>query len=123
MCFLLKVKSEKLQDYLKAHDVWPEMLEAMTQAGIRNYSLFHRSDGLIVGYFESDNVEKSLQAIGQTEVNQRWQKYMAEYFESSGGDVNESSEMLKTVFLYGLIEKELYGRSAQRDIQPVRKGC
>jgi L-rhamnose mutarotase len=34
----------------QAHvQVWPEMLEALRQSGWRNYSLFLRPDGLLVG--------------------------------------------------------------------------
>lgn len=46
ICFLFKVKSEKLDEYKMRHrEVWPEMLDAMRQSGWRNYSLFLRPDG------------------------------------------------------------------------------
>ena len=36
--------------------VWPEMLDALSDAGWRNYSLFVRpDDGLVVGYLETDD--------------------------------------------------------------------
>lgn len=89
-CFLLKVKKEKLADYLKAHDpVWPEMLDALREAGIRNYSLFYRPDGLLVGYLEGDDIAKSLDAVGRTDANRRWQAYMAPFFEGKSGDLKE----------------------------------
>ena len=49
VCFLLRVQPERLEEYLQAHQVWPEMLDAMHNAGIRNYSMFYRKDGLLVG--------------------------------------------------------------------------
>ena len=39
--FVLKVRPEKIDEYIDAHrTVWPEMLEALRAAGIRNYSIF-----------------------------------------------------------------------------------
>ena len=89
-CFLLKVKKELVQEYLKAHDpVWPEMLDALRDAGIRNYSMFCRPDGLLVGYLEADNVQESLEKVGATEVNARWQAQMARFFEGGSGDMQK----------------------------------
>src|SRR5690625_7033311 len=60
-CFLLQVRPEKLTDDVAAHqEVWEGMREALTEAGWRNYSLFlRREDGLVVGYFEADNADRS----------------------------------------------------------------
>jgi len=52
--FVLKVKSEKITEYKTRHQrVWPEMLAALRRAGWRNYSLFMRADGTLLGYFET----------------------------------------------------------------------
>jgi len=80
------VKRNRLQDYLKAHDVWPELRAEMSRAGLRNYSMFYRADGLIVGYLEGDDIQKSLRQISATEVSARWEAGMAEFFE--GGNVD-----------------------------------
>ena len=87
VCFLLQVRPEMLEEYLANHQVWPEMLAAMHEAGIRNYSLFHRPDGLCVGYFEAADPENSLNRLGKTDVNRRWQAGMARYFGSGSGDL------------------------------------
>jgi L-rhamnose mutarotase len=88
-CFLLQVKKDRLADYLKAHDVWPEMRQAIHASGIRNYSMFYRPDGLLVGYLEGENIRESLRKAGQTDVNARWQAHMAEFFESGSGDMQK----------------------------------
>ena len=55
VCFHLQVRPERLGEYKERHRaVWPEMLEALSAAGWRNYSLFLRQDGLLVGYLETD---------------------------------------------------------------------
>jgi len=100
VCFLLRVKPERVKEYLQAHDVWPEMLAAMRQAGIRNYSMFvRRNDGLLVGYFEADDPKKSLAEVGRTEVNRRWQEKMAPFFASGSGDMESGGlEWLEPFF-------------------------
>jgi L-rhamnose mutarotase len=82
--FLLKVKKEKLEEYKKHHQiVWPEMLEALRQAGWHNYSIFVREDGLLFGYFETEQSLQAAQAkMAAKEVNTRWQIFMAPYFDS-----------------------------------------
>ena len=46
VCFLLKVRKEKIAEYKQRHaEVWPEMLSALTATGWRNYSIFLREDG------------------------------------------------------------------------------
>jgi len=87
-CFLLQAKSERLEEYIKTHDpVWPEMVQALRDVGIRNYSLFYREDGLLVGYLEGEDIKASLAKLGKTDVNRRWQELMAPYFEEGSGDM------------------------------------
>jgi L-rhamnose mutarotase len=55
ICFVLQVKPEKRQEYKERHrSVWPEMVNAVREAGWNNYSLFLRPDGLLVGYLETE---------------------------------------------------------------------
>ncbi|MCT1776263.1 L-rhamnose mutarotase [Brachybacterium sp. p3-SID957] len=86
-CFLLHVRPERLPEYVQAHQhVWEEMRHALTEAGWRNYSLFlHREDGMVVGYFESDDVDAAHEAIARAEVSPRWEAAMEEYFTAGGG--------------------------------------
>lgn len=90
VCFLLNVKKEHVADYLRAHAVWPEMRKAIRQSGIQNYSMFiNKKNGLLVGYFEAKDPEKSLAELAKTDVNRRWQEYMAPFFESESGDLQK----------------------------------
>lgn len=80
-CFTLRVRPERLDSYRARHrEVWPEMLDALRAAGWRNYSLFLRDDGLLVGYLETDDFAAARAAMDATEVNARWQADMAAYF-------------------------------------------
>ncbi|CAG7657698.1 L-rhamnose mutarotase [Actinacidiphila bryophytorum] len=86
VCFLLKVRQERLAEYRERHAaVWPEMQAALTATGWHNYSLFLRDDGLLVGYLETEDFERARAAMDRTEVNARWQKEMAGCFEELDG--------------------------------------
>jgi L-rhamnose mutarotase len=86
VCFLLKVKADRLEEYRKRHaHVWPDMLEALRETGWHNYSLFLRDDGLLIGYFETPDYAKALKGMAAREVNERWQRDMSNFFENLGG--------------------------------------
>lgn len=86
VCFTLQVDPSRLDEYREHHArVWPEMLEALRDAGWHDYSLFLREDGLLVGYFLTDDLAAALSAMERTEVNARWQARMAPFFLDLGG--------------------------------------
>lgn len=81
VCFQLQVKPDRLEEYKARHRaVWPDMLEALAASGWANYSLFLRPDGLLIGYFETTSLEEAVAAMNRTEVNDRWQAQMGEFF-------------------------------------------
>lgn len=81
VCFQLQVRPECLEEYRRRHAaVWPDMLQALHATGWRNYSLFVREDGLLIGYFETPDLAGALAGMNDTEVNARWQSEMAEFF-------------------------------------------
>ena len=101
VCFLLKVRVDRLDEYRERHAaVWPEMLDALSATGWHNYSLFMREDGLLFGYFETPESLQAAQAgMALEEVNHRWQEFMAPYFEGLGGaHADESFIELEEVF-------------------------
>jgi L-rhamnose mutarotase len=100
VCFLLKVREDRLDEYAERHaDVWQEMLDALTATGWHNYSLFLRDDGLLVGYFETPSLDAALEGMAATDVNARWQSEMAEFFDSlDGRRPDEAFLTLREVF-------------------------
>jgi len=103
ICFTLQVDPDRLEDYRARHEqVWPEMLHALRDAGWHDYSLFLRDDGLLVGYFMTDDLEAARAAMDRTDVNRRWQAEMAPFFvglDSSGpGRPDLGMQVLSEVF-------------------------
>ena len=85
MCFQLQVKPDRIEEYTARHAaVWPDMLRALSSTGWHNYSLFLREDGLLIGYFETPDLQAALAGMEATDVNARWQAEMAEFFVDLG---------------------------------------
>jgi L-rhamnose mutarotase len=74
--WVLEVRPGYEDEYKKRHDeIWPEMLDALKKAGLRNYTIF-RHGLTLFGYFETDDLEKSVGALAKDAVNERWSKSM-----------------------------------------------
>jgi L-rhamnose mutarotase len=100
VCFILQVAPDRLDEYRRRHAaVWPDMLTALRDAGWREYSLFLRDDGLLVGYFHTDDLQAAQAAMAATDVNDRWQREMAPFFvDPPGGRADTGMQVLDEVF-------------------------
>jgi L-rhamnose mutarotase len=79
-------------EYRERHAaVWPAMLEALQEAGWKNYSLFLNPDGLLVGYFETEDLALSQQKMRAASVNTQWQRELAHCFEDLGETMPDQS--------------------------------
>ncbi|MCU1509072.1 MAG: L-rhamnose mutarotase [Glaciihabitans sp.] len=99
VCIQLQVRPERLDEYRARHAaVWPEMLREIAASGRRNYSLFLRDDGLLTGYFETDDLEASAAYLATSEVAARWEAQMAEFFGLDDGRPDQNFVQLPEVF-------------------------
>lgn len=81
ICFALQVKPDRIQEYKERHrSVWPEMKQALQATGWNNYSLFLRSDGLLIGYLETEDFARARSGMAALEINSRWQREMQDFF-------------------------------------------
>jgi L-rhamnose mutarotase len=94
--FVLRVKPDRIDDYVEAHrNVWPEMRAALSDAGIRNYTIFRHGNEMF-GYFEADDLAAAGAHMASQEVNTRWQDAMAELLDERVPD--EGPPPLEEVF-------------------------
>ncbi|WP_422934138.1 L-rhamnose mutarotase [Sinomonas sp. P47F7] len=99
ICFQQWIHPDRIEEYKRRHAaVWPEMLEALEATGWRNYSLFLRPDGLLVGYVETDSLDAATARMAAFEVNARWQAEMADLFDGIETPPDESFVPLEEVF-------------------------
>lgn len=67
----------KREEYKRRHDeIWPEMVEVLKAAGIRNYSIWNSGNDLF-GYYECEKgAAYAAQVQAQSPVVERWNAYM-----------------------------------------------
>jgi L-rhamnose mutarotase len=108
VCFTLQVDPDMLDEYRRRHAaVWPEMLAALQDTGWRDYSLYLRDDGLLVGVLETDDFDAIRAATEARAVNARWQAEMAPFFAGLGGRrPDEGMQVLPEIFnLEGALDR------------------
>ncbi|WP_395244677.1 L-rhamnose mutarotase [Agromyces sp. MMS24-K17] len=100
VCFQLQVDPSRLEEYAERHAaVWPEMLRAIEASGRRNYSLFLREDGLLIGYYETDDDEASQRALEADPRTAAWEADMAPFFVAlDGARPDQGAPRLPEVF-------------------------
>ena len=99
VCFVLKVKPDQVEEYKARHrEVWPEMRDALSTAGWRDYSLFLRPDGLLIGYLVTSDFAQAKAAMKHVPVNHRWQQHMAPLFEALEAHADDGMEPIEEVF-------------------------
>jgi L-rhamnose mutarotase len=78
ICFTFQLRPGREDEYRRRHDeIWPELVEAIREAGFRNYSLFRRGTQ-VIAYAECyPDVATAFAKVEATEVDRRW----SEWFE------------------------------------------
>ena len=91
---VLEVRPGCEDEYKRRHDeIWPQMVETLKEAGISNYSIF-RHGLTLFGYFETDNLERTIAFLRHSEVNQRWSEWMAPVMKMEVDPRNEFPYLL-----------------------------
>lgn len=100
ICFVLHIKPERIEEYKARHaQVWPELQDALRETGWKNYSLFLRGDGMLVGYLEADDFARCCAEMKRFPVNALWQEEMAPFFANLGeGGADDHMQPLAEIF-------------------------
>lgn len=99
VCFQMQVDPARLDEYRERHAaVWPDMLRAISDAGRRNYSIFLREDGLLIGVYETDDDRASQDALASDPRTVAWEAEMAEFFVGLAGRPDQAATQLPEVF-------------------------
>lgn len=100
VCFELRVRPELIDEYVERHTaVWPTMLRAIERSGRRNYSLFLRADGMLIGYYEVDDDDASSRALALDPDTAEWEADAARFFVALDGDrADQGAPRLREVF-------------------------
>jgi L-rhamnose mutarotase len=93
LCFTFEIYHGQEAEYKRRHDeIWPELVEAIQDAGFENYSLFRRNQ-TIVGYVECHpDVATAFGKLGPHEANARWAEWFKDVIVSL---TDENGELIK----------------------------
>jgi L-rhamnose mutarotase len=71
------LKPERLEHKAYHANVWPEILEMISESNIRNYSIFHK-DGFLFAYFEyvGDDFDADMAKMASDPKTQEWWNIM-----------------------------------------------
>ena len=96
--FKMKLNPGMVEEYKKRHDkLWPELHKLLKDNGISEYSIFYDEETHILFAFQKQAGDQGSQDLGQTEIVQKWWKFMADIMETNP-DNSPITTMLEEVF-------------------------
>jgi L-rhamnose mutarotase len=102
VAFTLPIRKGMEEAYDKSHEqVWPEMLGLLSRCGVSEYSIFRRDTTLclVMAIPAEDTFDQVWDRIEADEINTRWQKTTAPFFEPlTGLREGERFPMMAEVF-------------------------
>ena len=88
----------KKDEYIKRHDeIWPEMVEVLRKAGIRNYTIWNVGNELF-GYYECDSVEEAAKVQAESPVVDKWNEYMKDVMVMEMDPETGAQPLMKQMF-------------------------
>ncbi len=76
-----QLRPGKVDEYVEAHaNVWPEVLDAIRAAGIRDYSIWLFQDRVFAQYELDGDHDAALRTEAASEATERWRAAMRELF-------------------------------------------
>ena len=83
--FLMELNPGFEDEYDRVHEaVWPSVLEAIRESGIKTYSIF-RDGTTLHFYVESEDFQKSMEYLGKDPEHSRWNQVHRHFFASTMG--------------------------------------
>jgi len=79
LAFKMYLNEGQKETYIKRHDkIWPELKQLLKEAGVSEYSIFLDEETNTLFAFQKVSGVGGSQDLGQTEIVQKWWKYMAD---------------------------------------------
>ena len=98
VAFKMKLKPNFEQEYKRRHDeIWPELAEELSRAGVCDYSIFLDRETLTLFAFQKLEEGNAADRLPETEVVKRWWEYMKDIMETNP-DNSPVSVPLEEVF-------------------------
>ena len=84
-----KIKDGALDEHIRRHnEIWPEMVEVLKKAGIRNYTIWNVGNELF-GFYACDSI---------SEIVKKWDVYMQDVLLMEKDPITGAQPLFKKVF-------------------------
>ena len=81
--FKMKLKPGCVDEYKKRHDeIWPELAQAHSDAGISDYSIYFDEETLTLFAFQKLTDDNTTDGLKDLEIMKKWWDYMAHLMET-----------------------------------------
>lgn len=86
LCFTFEIYPGKEEEYKRRHDeIWPELVEVIQAAGLKNYSLFRRGTQIIAYVEAHPDAATAMAFVAASEHNDRWAAWFEDVIVSLEG--------------------------------------
>lgn len=80
--FKMKLKPGSVAEYKKRHDeIWPELLQAHSAAGISDYTIYFDEESLTLFAFQKLESVHTADGLKDLPIVQKWWDYLADLME------------------------------------------
>ena len=84
IAFKMYLNEGQKKEYEKRHsELWPELHKLLKDNGVNEYSIFFDEETNTLFAFQKVSGESGSQDLGQTEIVQKWWKFMADIMETN----------------------------------------
>lgn len=95
-----KLLPGRLEEWKYRHDyMWPEMVQALKDAGIRNYTIWTDGEELF-GYYECDDIEFTTRSQAENPVVDAWNIHVKDVITMEMDPETGAQPPLKQVFYF-----------------------
>ena len=82
--FAMKLKPGFEEEYKRRHDeIWPELSQVLTEAGVSDYSIYLDEDTLTLFAFQKLDETNTSDDLPQHPVVKKWWAYMADIMDTN----------------------------------------
>ena len=94
--FRMSVSPDQHQEYERRHrPIWQELQDVLKEHGVHNYSIFlDPDDNSLFAYVEIED-EARWSAIADTDICQKWWKYMGDIMPANSDNSPVSKDLLE----------------------------
>ena len=93
------IKEGCKEEYRRRHDaIWPELVEVLKNAGIKNYTIWISGNELF-GYYEcEDGIDFAAKTQSESPVVKKWDEYMKDILNMEMDPFTKAQPKLEMIF-------------------------